>query len=523
MASTETAAGSAPALPSGQFLRWAWRQLTSMRTALLLLLLLAVAAIPGSFIPQTKVDPIAVALFVEEHPRLAPVLDRLGVFSVYSSPWFSAVYLLLMVSLVGCFVPRTTLYLRALRARPPAAPANFDRLPASASYVTDRPAAEVLSRAGQVLRSDRYRVDTDTEPSGGAVRAQRGYLREAGNLLFHICLVVVLVGVAVGSLFGYRGGVIVTEGESFANTLTQYDEFSAGALFDTPDLPPFTLTLESFDAEFELEGPQRGDPRMFQARGEIVPEPGADPVRYDLQVNHPVEIGGTSVFLIGHGYAPVVTVRDGSGAVVFSGPVPFLPADASYVSNGVVKAPDADPEQLGFEGFFLPTAGFTSDGVPVSVFPEAARPVLGLFVFHGDLGLDDGSPQSVYALDRAALTQVMGSDGKPLRLLLEPGAGARLPDGLGSISFDGLRSFVKLQISSSPGSTVPLIAGGLAIVGLVMSLTIRPRRAWVRAREEGGRTVVEVARLDRVAGADLGSDVATLVAALRHETTSRSR
>jgi len=490
-----------------------------MRTALLLLLLLALAAVPGSLVPQSAVDPLAVASFVDRHPELAPWFDRLGMFAVYSSPWFSAVYLLLMVSLVGCIIPRTAVYARALRARPPAAPRNFERLPASASYVTDLPVNEVLDRGRRVLRAQHYRVDVDD----GSVRAQRGYLREAGNLLFHICLVVVLVGVAVGSLLGYRGGVIVAEGEGFSNTLSQYDEFSAGALFDVADLPGFTLRLDSFLAEFQTGGPQRGAPREFRASGTYTPEPGAAEQPFRIEVNHPLEIEGTSIFLVGQGYAPVITVRDGQGDIAFSGPVPFLPADPSYTSNGVVKVTGAQPEQLGFEGFFLPTAVFDADGAPVSAFPDAANPVLGLFAFHGDLGLDEGEPQSVYVLDRAELTQFVEADGKPLRLLLQPGARARLPDGMGSISFDDLRQFARLQISASPGKEVPLLAGVLAIAGLVMSLTIRPRRAWVRARREDGRTVVEVARLDRVSGADLGSDVAALVRSLQAGTrTARS-
>src|SRR5690606_2507051 len=88
------------------WLRNGWRQLTSMRTALVLLFLLALAAIPGSVLPQRGVNPQDVADYYAAHPDLAPVLDRLGGFDVYRSPWFSAIYLLLFVSLVGCVVPR---------------------------------------------------------------------------------------------------------------------------------------------------------------------------------------------------------------------------------------------------------------------------------------------------------------------------------------------------------------------------------------------------------------------------------
>jgi len=87
--------------------RWAWRQLTSMRTALALLFLLAVASVPGSLVPQTTSDPNGVIQFEQRDPETFRVLDSLGLFSTFSTPWFSAIYLLLFVSLVGCIVPRT--------------------------------------------------------------------------------------------------------------------------------------------------------------------------------------------------------------------------------------------------------------------------------------------------------------------------------------------------------------------------------------------------------------------------------
>ena len=500
-----------PELTPRELGRWAWRQLTSMRNALLLLLVLALAAVPGSLVPQQGVDSIAVARFRIEHPDLAPWLDRLGVFSVYSSPWFSAVYLLLLVSVIGCIVPRTAVYARALRARPPSAPQRLERLPAFASYESAETVEAVIAGAERVLRAQRFRVDSHA----GTLSAEKGYLREAGNLVFHASLVVVLVGVAIGSLWGYRGNAIVVEGSGFSNTLTQYDEFSAGALAGASSLPPFTVALEAMTADFQTGGSQAGQPKSFEATGTLTPAPGADPAPFGISVNHPLTVEGTSVFLVGSGYAPVVTVRDGAGEVVSSGPVPFLPADSSYLSEGVVKVPDASPEQLGLEGFFLPTAARGADGVPVSAFPEAVDPVLSLFVWRGDLGLDDGVPQSIYALDKDELSVVEEPGGGPTRLLLRPGQTAPLPDGLGSVSFDGVREFARLQISSAPLAWLPLTALVVAVSGLLLSLYVRPRRAWVRARSVDGRTVVEVAALDRVARADTGPDLDEVVAALR--------
>ena len=139
-----------------ELVRWAWRQLTSMRTALVLLLLLAVGAIPGSVIPQQGVDALKTANWQTAHPHLTPIYDRLGLFAVYHSPWFAAIYLLLMVSLVGCIVPRLFVYWRGYRALPPTAPRNLTRLPDHASYTTDEEPEVVLQRATVTLarRSD---------------------------------------------------------------------------------------------------------------------------------------------------------------------------------------------------------------------------------------------------------------------------------------------------------------------------------------------------------------------------------
>jgi cytochrome c biogenesis protein len=498
----------APAMSPVELLRWAWRQLTSMRTALLLLLLLALASIPGSVVPQSDVAPSDVNRWREQHPGLAPLYDRLGLFSVYDSPWFSAIYLLLMVSLVGCIVPRTAVYWRALRAAPPGAPRNLDRLPSHVAMESAEHPDVVLERARTVLRSRWYRVSPAT---GGSVAAEKGHLREAGNLIFHTAVIVVLLAFAYGQLFGYRGGAIVLVGHGFSNSLTQYDEFAPGSLFDPAELKPLSFTVDEFEAEFLTEGAQRGQPVDFGADITYRETPEAEPENWRLEVNKPLVLDGVSVFLVGHGYAPVMTVRDGTGEVAYEGPVTFLPQDASFASFGVLKVPDAEPEQLGFDGMFFPTYSFTMERGPFSVFPDAHNPAISMLAYHGDLGMDDGRPQSVFELDTDKMEQFEKADGQPFRLDMAPGQTVRLPDGLGSVQFDGWQRWVKLQVSDSPGKGVALAGVSLALAGLMGSLFVRRRRAWVRVTSRDGRTYVEVAGLDRTTGGEgLGEEVRTV-------------
>ena len=492
-------------------LRWGWRQLTSMRTALILLLLLALAAIPGSVIPQSDVDSLKTSRWQDAHPDLTPVYEKLGLFSVYDSVWFSAIYILLMVSLVGCIIPRTFHYARAIRAAPPKAPRNLTRLPDHAAYQTSDGVDDVHARALAVLKKRGYRVVSGTD---GAVSAERGYLREVGNLLFHISVIVVLVGFAVGSLFGYKGGVILVVGNGFSNNLTQYDDFVPGSLFDADGMEPFSFSIDDFDVEWLTSGPARGQARAFTSHLTYQESPTSEERDYDLKVNHPLTIGDTEVFLIGHGYAPVVTIRDGNGDVAYSGPTVFLPQDQNFLSFGVVKAPDAKPGQIGLEGLFYPTY-VKLDGDPVNVMGDDRNPTLSMLLYTGDLGMDDGAPQSVYALDKSNAEQVPKADGKPYRLDLQPGATAELPDGLGSVTFEKVVPWNKVQISRTPGKLVALGGVVLALLGLLGSLFIRSRRIWVRARREGDGTLVEVAALERSGGGDVAAVLAEVVADLK--------
>ena len=369
----------------------------------------------------------------------------------------------------------------------------------------------MLEPAAALLRRRRYRVLTNDD---GSVSAESGHLREAGNLLFHLSVLVVLVGFALGGLFGYKGGVILVVGNGFSNNLTQYDDFVPGSLFQASDMEPFSFDVNSFDVDWLTSGPRKGMARAFSSELTYRESPDAPEKTYDLKVNHPLTIGDTEVFLIGHGYAPVITIRDGNGDVAYSGPTIFLPTDQTFRSFGVVKAPDAEPTQIGLEGEFYPTYGFTDARGPYSAFGNALNPAISMLVYTGDLGMDDGTPQSVYSLDKARTNLVRKPDGSMFRVDLQPGKRVELPNKLGSVSFDGVQRWNKIQISQTPGKKIALGGVVLALVGLLGSLFIRPRRVWVRARREGGATLVEVAALDRSGGGDVSVTIAELVAAL---------
>jgi cytochrome c biogenesis protein len=498
-----TAVTVPPAFGPWAWLRWAWRQLTSMRTALVLLFLLAVASVPGSVLPQQGIDPQAVQQYYAAHPSLAPLLGRLSLFSVFAAPWFAAVYLLLFLSLAGCVIPRTFRLVGSTRQQPPRAPRHLSRLPLAARYRSALAPDEALAAASVMLSGKRFRL----RAGEGWVSAEKGYLREAGNLLFHLALLALLGAIAMGGMFGYKANRLLVVGDSFANTVTALDAFHPGRAVSATDLQPFTIALDRFEASYIPSGTLRGQPSRFDAFIRYSPQPGSPMRGYNLRVNHPLAVDGVRVFLIGHGYAPVFRITDGHGAVAWDGPVPFIAVEqAGLTSEGVIKVPDARPQQLGFAGVFLPTA-VNAHGRLASAFPAPLNPAVSLVSYAGNLGMDS----SVYELDTAHLHRLAIAP-RPLT----PGQSIKLPHGYGTLTFTGYRQWISLAITYDPGTFPALIAGMTALAGLLLSFFVRRRRMFVRAAPApDGSTLVEVGGLARSdASGDFETEFATLAGEL---------
>ncbi|WP_405535835.1 cytochrome c biogenesis protein ResB [Streptomyces sp. NBC_00075] len=515
-----------PALGVIGWFRWFWRQLTSMRVALLLLFLLSLGAIPGSLIPQSGTDETKVADFMQRHDFLGPIYDKLGLFHVYSSVWFSSIYILLFISLIGCIVPRTWQFVGQLRSRPPGAPRRLTRLPAYTTWRTETEPEQVREAALVLLRKRRFRAlphslkDAGGAPiAGDAVAAEKGYLREVGNLAFHIALIVMLTAFAWGQLYKSEGNKLILEGDGFSNTLTQYDDFKSGTLFDTDDLDPFSFTLKDFKGTYEVSGPNRGTPRTYEADVNYsVGAYGKDQKR-TIKVNEPLVIGDSKVYLTAHGYAPVITVRDGKGKVVYSQPVALLPLDSNVTSSGAIKVMDGYrnakgvEEQLGFQAFFLPT--YVPGNEIASQFPALDNPVLNLIGYHGDLGVNAGIPQSVYQLDKSHMKVFKDAKGKEVRENLKPGETMTLPNGAGSVTYEGTQEWANFQVTRQPASGWALAGAIVAIFGLAGSLFIQRRRVWVRAvRGSDGVTVVELGGLGRSESAKVPEELGELAGIL---------
>ena len=510
----------------------AWHWLTSMRTALALLFLLALASIPGALPPHRSLNESNVNDYLESNGRVAEIYDRLHFFDVFESPWFVAIFVLLIISLVGCIVPRSLDHWKAYRTPPTRAPRHLSRLPLHHVGTTERDFDDIKATALKQLKGWHVSEYSPEEDRAGAysISAEKGYGRELANLIFHLALVAMMLAMAAGAMVRYEGqAIVVTDSQSpyavdveqsqeFCNTSTaNYDSFRAGPIFDGTGLHPFCFISHNFHADYM----PNGQAEMFTsdisyAVGEDIttdPETWED---YQLQVNHPLRVAGDRVYLQGHGFAPQFTVTwpDGETRTQM---VQWEPTDPTFfLSSGVMRFdppagvfPDLyerRQNQLAIQGLFAPTAQWEGENgeLLTSGFPQMRDPAVAIDVYRGDAGLDTGRAQSIFELDPTLIHS--GQLQRIERVNLEQDESVTLDDGT-VITFDGAAEFANYQVSHDPFQVWVLISTVTMLVALVGSLTIKRRRIFLRLTPGAdGGTQVEMGGLARTDRAGWGPE-----------------
>ena len=467
-----------------------WRTLRSMRTALILLLLLALASVAGSLIPQWPNSPERVAQYQLDHGLWGQFLDRAGLFDVFGSWWFVLITVLLFVSLVACLIPRTRALIRALRARPVQA-REIDAFRHYGERTVAAPPSKALDGSARVLRRRFFRVARD--PERPALAAEKGVLRELGSLVFHWAFILILVGVVFGKGTGFSGYAVVVEGDTWIDAAANYDgQIRTGRFFDG-DFTGTGLRLREFESRFR----ETGQAMDFVSSVDVLNPDGSVIRQQDIRVNHPADVNGIRFYQINFGWAPVLTVRDADGvafddAVVMDrDPAPEGVPEFAMPWRGVIKLPGAGgttiaggndvaidlelwPDSAGL-------ANFLQTGQP-TVMLRASNAVIRYTVWQGKL-----TSLATNRLD----TSFMEETGRGL-------VGEERTDEIDSggldmtLGFPELRQYSVFQVSRDAGVPIVLLAAILILVGLLPALYTSRRKVWVRAEPSGDGAVLKV-------------------------------
>ncbi len=497
---------------------FAWRSLRSMRTALILLLLLALASVVGSLVPQEMNSPERVAQFMIDHPVVGLFYKKAEFFNVFGSWWFTLITTLLFVSLFACLIPRTRAAIRSARQKPIQA-REIDAFPLYREVRVGAGPTAVLAASRRVLSRRAFR----TAAGGTQVAAEKGIAREIGSLLFHWAFVILLLGVAVGKGTGYVGHATIIEGQTWVDARPNYNGQLRTGRFFTENFSGIGVHLQSFTDSYR----STGIPMDFLSKVQLLDPQGHVVQTADIRVNHPAHFQGMDIFQYGFGWAPVVQVRQ-SGRVVAGGPVAMgqqLPPDGvpqlALPWNGTEKLLNQTPN-IGVSLEFWPDgdAYFQSQvtGQPVQM-QILRKPVLRFTTYQGRIF----DPATNTLLDTSGLQQLQSTimfPGQTVDLrtgdVLTPDPktgkidyGTRL-----TITFPGVRQYSVLQVSRDRGVSIVLFAAILIVLGLLPALYTARRKVWVRVQPAGTGSLVQIGGFALQRKAQFEDEFARLVTAL---------
>ncbi len=450
-----------------------WHVLTSMKLALVLMLAFAALTLVGTLVIQAPAgvmeDPQAKSQWLAGiRPRYGgwtDILDRLQVFTIFTSFWLRAIGALLAASLVACTVHRIPGTWRTVaRPRIDVGPAFFEHAPQHEAMTFHRPSEDVLETTRRVFRRHGYRT---LSLDDGTIHLYFDRNRWApwSGLVAHAAIVVILAGAMVGSLWGFRdGNFMLAEGSTSA----------------IPKVAGATITLNSFKDTYS---PTNGQPLDYVSNVTVA-QNGAPIATQDVRVNEPLRYQGVSFYQSFFGPAAVVTVKDAKGAIVYAGGVPL-----AWEATGGNKVGT----------FALPTQGLTAWVVATTGTDDPA-------IKPGQVAIelyraDTGDPVVQKSIDQGVATTIEGL----------------------TYTFEREAKFTGLSVANDPGTPIVWLGCILLVVGFAVRMYVPHRRIWGRlaARPDGGSSLAIAAVGRRDSGFD--AEFTTLVTDIRQAVTAAAR
>jgi cytochrome c biogenesis protein len=426
-----------------------WRLFTSVDFAVFQIIFLALLAVVGMTIKQLpdfafrSATDYASAMD-QLHARYDPVLgtgivdvmERLSLFAVFRSPWFSAGLVVLVSSIVVCTLDRTPRLWRGVSEVRVAQPEPFfDPILPDRAAMDGVPAADVRA----VLRRNGFHVREATDADGTRfLYGDRHRYTKMATLFTHAGLVTFLVAAAVTSRLGDEQGLVVASGDS---------------LTVQPIGTPGLLLVKNYG--FQAPGLDSGTPTDFTTDLAVYQD-GREIARKTIRVNDPLSVAGYTFHQNGFGPAPHILLRSAAGAILWDAPVPMTDQ-----SSG------------------LP---FASIGVP-------GRDMGLKLVLDRDAdgtGIVTAIPYKVVGT---------GTDGQPIEDVYQPVdlhvGDTKVSQGLDlSIGLADFGEFSLLIAKRDPGQGLVWIAFGLLIAGITITFYRPRRRVWTRLTSDGRLGIV---------------------------------
>lgn len=430
-----------------QVLNRVWHFFTSVRLALVLILLITAAVLAGTLLDQASPSVISDSdLYTQWLARAegrygvfpTRVFDFFDLFNVFHTLWFRLLIGLLTVNIVVCSLNRWKgIWRTAFPTRIRMTDTFFQHARFSARYVMDEPAEAAAATVKKGLKRARYRVSTEAEAGSMALYADRNRFSRFGTFISHLSLVLLLAGTVVGGLLGRSDPeFIVPEGMTRAVGLGT-------------DL---SVRLEHFTDEYYVEGP----PKDFRSEL-VIFKNGEEVKRGTARVNSPLGYEGMRFFQSFFGQTAVMLVTAKDGTSLYDGPVPL----AWQTREGS-----------------RPVGSFTLGSENLEVWVMGPR---------------SGQVDPLVPAGEMRI-EVYESSSGALRTATNLSQGTE--QDVSGLNYTFVREgrFTGLSVAKDPGVKIVWVASALMIIGMAMLFYLPHRRLWASCKETpDGKTEVRLA------------------------------
>ena len=424
-----------------------WSFFASVKLAIALLIIIAIASILGTIIPQQD----AASEFVNRlSPGMASVLDKLQVFDIFHSIWFLGLLLLLSVNLIVCSLNRFPSSWKRFRAiSPPDESALFKDLEADRVILTEGKLEGEAEKIEGLLKKRFKRVERKDEGDASFLTAEKGRFSYFGVYLIHVSILIIITGMIIGFLFGFEAYVELAEGESVDTV-----QLKGGKGMKKLD---FAVRCDRFTIDYYKDG----TPKLYQSDLAFLKNDSTMHQSHVL-VNHPATFDGIWFYQANYGKVP-------SGEAVIMLHKGREKAQAIKVSVG--KMFDL-PGEEGKATVIRMETNLMQMGPAVKINIAADTGNVQFWVFQNIEQIEEENP---------GLT-----DHVPL---FNPGVFAPYVFSLAMIQ---TKYFTGLQVARDPGVPV-VVAGSLLLVfGFMTVFFYAHRRIWIRIAIQGTHTRISI-------------------------------
>jgi cytochrome c biogenesis protein len=430
--------GGGPSVSTSDVLDRIWRFFISMRTGLWLILILGLLSLVGTLLVQApagmKADPAAytswVASIHSKYGGWTPVLDKLGLFSVFTSIWFKGITVLLTTSILACSVNRAPrLWKLAFHPRTRMGEVFFTHAPLRATILEPAGPDTAIENVRKVLKSHHFRTVNDPDDQGKNLYADRFRWGPFGTVIAHLSFVVILLGFFLSATTGFKNTNFVAP---------------VGTTVQVGNGTGLSVKAMSFNDSYY----ENGSPKDYVS-DLIVYKNGVQVDRQMVRVNQPLKRDGVTFYQSFFGQAASMQVRDSAGKAIYGDAVPL----AFQSDDGSHSIGQFDMKSKGLSVYVIMAASGKPD-------PDIKAGQVELEIHQ------DGTKDPI-------ATQVV-EQGKPATI-----AGV-------SYTFQRTVPYTGLIVAHDPGANFVWVGSALLVIGLFLVFFFPHRRIWVRVRKTSG-------------------------------------